>query len=761
MRKCFVTIAALITAAGLALTGCSNPSGGERDPFVPVTTITGLPSTATAGTPLTLAGTVEPSNATNQAIVWSVENPGTTGAAINGNVLTATAAGTVVVLATVVNGGGSGDYTHNFPITVSGGGGALTINGLPSGGTWAVYIFNSGADISTYDAISSAYLNGSYQALGASPGSDGAFALYAWSGGSQGGSFTGNGSFPALLLNGSGSITDAGNPMYAQATVSFTNGAGAVSYGSFSAVVYGGSSGDTAVTDLSLTGKVTAPVKGATPQTAGISGIQYAGSISWRTENNESHYGAFAPNTVYKAVLYLYANTGWTFDGVAENSFSYSGATVTNAANSGTATITFPATGEADPEPVVVSAFSLTGKVTAPVRGATPNTTAINETQYTGTIAWQTSNDMTHTGAFAASTVYKAVLTLTAKANYTFNGVSINSFTYTGATSVYNAAHSGTVTITFPATAAAVVSALSLDSLVTAPVRDTLSNTTWINETQYTGSIQWQTENGETHYSYFADATVYKAVVTLTAKTNYTFDGVAENSFTYTGATSVANAANSGTVTITFPATEARVSAFSLDGKVTAPVNRATPLTTPVDTDQYTGSVAWEHEDGTVLAGNFEPFTVYKAVLTLTAKDGWTFDGVWMNSFTYTGAMVVNDTDSGTVTIIFPATLGDPNADIPPPIGNPSVKLYLNGGATALEHSGTTAIDAGTGTYIVSIDADHSSIVWYLNGTQLGQYAGRTSITLSKRTTGTYLVTVEATPQGGQRQSGAHTFTVE
>jgi hypothetical protein len=32
MHKCFVTIAALITAAGLALTGCSNPSGGGGDP---------------------------------------------------------------------------------------------------------------------------------------------------------------------------------------------------------------------------------------------------------------------------------------------------------------------------------------------------------------------------------------------------------------------------------------------------------------------------------------------------------------------------------------------------------------------------------------------------------------------------------------------------------------------------------------------------------------------------------------------------------
>jgi hypothetical protein len=42
----------------------------------------------------------------------------------------------------------------------------------------------------------------------------------------------------------------------------------------------------------------------------------------------------------------------------------------------------------------------------------------------------------------------------------------------------------------------------------------------------------------------------------LTAKSGYTFTGVAENSYTHTGATSIANAADSGVVTITFPATE-------------------------------------------------------------------------------------------------------------------------------------------------------------------------------------------------------------
>jgi hypothetical protein len=83
--------------------------------------------------------------------------------------------------------------------------------------------------------------------------------------------------------------------------------------------------------------------------------------------------------------------------------------------------------------PAAVSAFSLDGKVTAPVGGATPNTTAIDETQYTGSIAWQTADGTGHTGAFAASSVYRAALTLTAKSGHTFSSVGANSFTYTGA----------------------------------------------------------------------------------------------------------------------------------------------------------------------------------------------------------------------------------------------------------------------------------------------------------------------------------------
>jgi len=88
--------------------------------FVAVTNITGVPATATVETPLALTGTVVPSNATNQIIVWSVVDAGATGATITGNVFEATAAGTAIITAIIADGAtATTDYGKEFTITVS------------------------------------------------------------------------------------------------------------------------------------------------------------------------------------------------------------------------------------------------------------------------------------------------------------------------------------------------------------------------------------------------------------------------------------------------------------------------------------------------------------------------------------------------------------------------------------------------------------------------------------------------------------------
>ena len=86
---------------------------------VPVTNIIISSSYTWAGTPLELAGTIEPEYATYQNIVWSVKSQGTTGCTINGKIFNATTSGTAKVTATIVNGIAPGqNFTKDFDIYV-------------------------------------------------------------------------------------------------------------------------------------------------------------------------------------------------------------------------------------------------------------------------------------------------------------------------------------------------------------------------------------------------------------------------------------------------------------------------------------------------------------------------------------------------------------------------------------------------------------------------------------------------------------------
>jgi uncharacterized repeat protein (TIGR02543 family) len=107
------------------------------------------------------------------------------------------------------------------------------------------------------------------------------------------------------------------------------------------------------------------------------------------------------------------------------------------------------------------------GGVTAPVRGATPVTTITAATGYTGTVTWAAAGTPL-VGNFAAGTVYTATITLTATAGYTFNGVTANSFTVSGATAT-NLINSGVITAVFPATIASITYSAGTGGSGTAP----------------------------------------------------------------------------------------------------------------------------------------------------------------------------------------------------------------------------------------------------------------------------------------------------
>ncbi|MCL2168105.1 MAG: DUF4465 domain-containing protein [Lentimicrobiaceae bacterium] len=87
--------------------------------FIPVSNIINVPDTAMVGNPLTLTGTVIPSDATHQIIEWNVLTTGETGASITGNKLNTTGIGTAVIRATIKNGSAENeDYIKDFEIVV-------------------------------------------------------------------------------------------------------------------------------------------------------------------------------------------------------------------------------------------------------------------------------------------------------------------------------------------------------------------------------------------------------------------------------------------------------------------------------------------------------------------------------------------------------------------------------------------------------------------------------------------------------------------
>jgi hypothetical protein len=91
-----------------------------------------------------------------------------------------------------------------------------------------------------------------------------------------------------------------------------------------------------------------------------------------------------------------------------------------------------------------------------------------------------------------------------------------------------------------------------------------------------------------------------------------------------------------------------------------APVFGGTPVTSTSGM-QYTGTVTW----APAVSGTFAAGTVYTASITLTARSGYTLEGIAANFFTVAGATAANAVNSGVVTAVFPATIV---YDVPPQI---------------------------------------------------------------------------------------------
>ncbi|MDR0684330.1 MAG: hypothetical protein LBF83_04300, partial [Spirochaetaceae bacterium] len=146
---------------------------------------------------------------------------------------------------------------------------------------------------------------------------------------------------------------------------------------------------------------------------------------------------------VYLVFVYLTKDGGYTA-GLVEALHIYNGME---------STLTEEYEGEDFIEPQTVTSHSLTSFFAAPVTDAAPATSFGSASdQYTGTIQWKAGGINFTDTAFAAGTVYTAVVTLQANPNFTLTGVAVNSFIHENATSQTNSANDGVVTLVFPAT---------------------------------------------------------------------------------------------------------------------------------------------------------------------------------------------------------------------------------------------------------------------------------------------------------------------
>jgi len=192
---------------------------------------------------------------------------------------------------------------------------------------------------------------------------------------------------------------------------------------------------------------------------------------------------------------------------------------------------------------------------------------------------------------------------------------------------------------------------------------------------------------------------------------------------------------------VTVEAATIAVTGVTLDqSSLTMSVGGTAPLVPTVEPSNATNkNVSWTSSNNsvaTVSNGTVTAVAPGSATITVTTADG-------------------NKTATCAVTV---------NNSININIGAPAVELYLDSGTTALQEGGTTtiAIEAPKGTFTVSIaSGSYTNIVWYINGSIVAQGASKTSYTLPKRTAATYLVTVEATPVGGGKDFGSHSFVVQ
>jgi hypothetical protein len=367
-----------------------------------------------------------------------------------------------------------------------------------------------------------------------------------------------------------------------------------------------------------------------------------------------------------------------------------------------------PTAGEDTTIPETAAGMDMTDLIPFPEVGSSRPKTIAEQPQFSGAVEWQYifegSDDYTTAQGpgFLPNVSYRAVVTLNAKPGYTFDGLNEDSFIHRkgAAANPGGTGSSLNVTIRFPKTpkeGEELVSETNLGSVLYAPYKGGTPKTT-ADLGQYAAAITWETVSGEALAGTFAPSTVYKALIVLSPKDGYTLSGLDGSSFTHPNTENIRFDLFHDTIHIVFDSTKAQgedetITLYDITALIPAPVHRQTPVWT-FENDQYTGSLAWSEEGTPIEAeGAYDCEKPFQAVATLTAKAGFTLDGIPANIFTHTGSTGISYTGGNTITLSFAAASWTPGSLNYPSLTGKTIKIccyYTSNGPTLLIDGSTT-----------------------------------------------------------------------
>jgi len=189
---------------------------------------------------------------------------------------------------------------------------------------------------------------------------------------------------------------------------------------------------------------------------------------------------------------------------------------------------------------------------------------------------------------------------------------------------------------------------------------------------------------------------------------------------------------------------------------VTHPVPGWKPVYTIEETEQYTGTVSWSDNPDV-----FKSLTIYVATITLTAKEGFTLQGVKADFFTVEGIItsVTNAADSGVISAAFPRTKGIMSVihlDVNTSFTAKDDPDFLIGTSVTVIKVDSTKTWMMARQYIISGPENHNYIIniigdltvsgaYEYDGNTFGSVAG---IKVSLRGTGSLALLADGNPKG-------------